>query len=102
MAARRSKKRRTKSRTPKLLEELLRQNAMLFRAFGEFRDDVNKRFDDVDKRFDGVDKRLDGVDQRLGRLEDVARTHSRDLKAIHVEIKAMNARVVKLEERASG
>ena len=103
------------------IEELRRQNGTIVKTLSELKDDVDKRFcdvdkrfdevdkrfdevdkrfDEVDKRFDGVDKRFDGVDQRLGRLEDVARTHTRELKAIRSDISGMNARVEALEKPA--
>jgi hypothetical protein len=56
------------------------------RRFDEKFAAIDRRFEAVDERFEAMDERFDAVEWSLadlkGKFEDVARTHSRELKKL--------------------
>ena len=74
-----------------LIIEILRQQD---KRFGDFRDEINRRFEQVDKRFEQIDKRFeqmerqfsdfrDNVDSRFAELKELIREDRQQLKEIH-------------------
>jgi len=49
-----------------LIIEILRQQD---KRFGDFRDEINRRFEQVDKRFEQIDKRFEQIDKRFEQME---------------------------------